>query len=125
MTILVSEGALTVELTLNQPNLVLNNLWRFILTSQYSHQPLTLVATVISSNDRYSTFQVTFPTGFGDEHKNGVYYWDFMPLGGNSIEKGLIKIITEPGGTMGTVPYESGIDTEERISEVFYRPSYI
>lgn len=125
MTILVSEAALTVEISVNQPNLVLNNLWRFVLTSQYSHQPLTLVATVINSNDRYSTFQVTFPTGFGDEHKNGIYYWDLKPVGADAIEKGLIKIITEPGGTMGMVPYESGIDTEERVSEVFYRPSYI
>ena len=125
MTILVSEAALTVEISVNQPNLVLNNLWEFVLTSQYSHQSLVLEATVINSNDRYSTIQVTFPTGFGDEHKNGIYYWDLKPVGADAIEKGLIKIITEPGGTMGTVPYESGIDTEERISEVYYRPSYI
>ena len=125
MTILVSEAALTVEISVNQPNLVLNNLWEFVLTSQYSHQSLVLEATVINSNDRYSTIQVTFPTGFGDEHKNGIYYWDLKPVGADAIEKGLIKIITEPGGTMGTVPYESGIDTEERVSEVFYRPSYI
>ena len=81
-------------------------------------------AEAIFSNERYTTFEVQFPIGFGNEHKNGVYYYNIGVVAEEPLEKGLVKIITEPGGTMGTVAYESTIYTEERVSEVFYRPNY-
>ena len=122
MTIIVNEINLAVQISLNLPNLEAAT-YSWILTSQYSKQPEPLSATLIDTNDRYSTFIVTFPTGFGDEHKNGVYYWD-MTQDAVSIEKGLAKIITEPGGTLGTVSYDSNPDTENRVAEVYYRPNY-
>jgi hypothetical protein len=124
MTFLVDENNLTIEFSLNQPNLALGQSYVFTLTSQYSHQPILLDATATASNARYTTFEVTFPVGFGDEHKNGVYYYSIEELGDEPFEKGLVKIITEPGGSMGTINYESTIYTEERVADVFYRPNY-
>ena len=124
MTLLVTESNLTVQFSLNQPSLALGSLYAFTLTSQYSHQPLVLDAEAVFSNERYTTFEVVFPIGFGDSHYNGVYYYNIALVAQEPFEKGLAKIITEPGGTMGTVAYESTIYTEERVAEVFYRPTY-
>ena len=124
MTLLVEESNLTKEFSLNLPNLTLGSLYAFTLTSQYSHEPLVLDAVAIFSNKRYTTFEVQFPIGFGDSHYNGVYYYDIAEVGDESFEKGLVKIITEPGGSLGTINYESTIYTEERVADVFYRPNY-
>jgi hypothetical protein len=123
MTIYVDEANLLVEIAVNQSNLDLGFGYEIIITSQYSHQPLLLEAECTLSNSRYSLFEVTFPTGFGEEHKNGVYYWD-LTYRSTSIEKGLVKIITEPGGGMNTLVYNAGVITDERVSEVFFRPNY-
>ena len=124
MTLYIQESALTVQFTLNQVNLTLGALYDFVITSQYSHQPVIMGAVALDSNDRYTTFETTFPIGFGDQHKNGIYYWELLLTAGDSIEKGLIKIITEPGGNLGTINYDSGTQTEERVADVFYRPNY-
>ena len=122
MTLEVPESNLTLEFSSNLANLVVGS-YAFTLTSQYSHQPLELPTTLLSSNARYSTFEVTFPVGFGDAHKNGIYNYD-ISLSGTSLEKGLVKIITEPGGGLGTTNYTSTLATEERVSDVFFRPNY-
>lgn len=121
MTILVQETQLTQEISINQPQLA--GLYDFVLTSQYSHQPIIMAATLIETNARYSTFEITFPTGFGDAHKNGVYNWR-LEQNLVTIEAGLVKIITEPGGGLGTTNYTSTPEIEERVAEVFYRPNY-
>ena len=121
MTIEVPEFNLTQQISINQPQLA--GLYDFVLTSQYSHQPIIMAATVIETNARYSTLQITFPTGFGDAHKNGVYNWR-LEQNLVTIEAGLVKIITEPGGGLGTTNYTSTPETEERVAEVFYRPNY-
>jgi len=123
MTLLVSESNLTLEFSLNLTNLTLGSGYVFTLTSQYSHQPLALDATVTVSNARYTTFEVQFPVGFGDSHKNGIYNYDMSTLT-ESLDKGLVKIITEPGGDLGTTNYTSTPETEERVSDVFFRPNY-
>ena len=122
MTFYVQESSLTINFAVNQPNL--SGSLKFVVTSQYSKQPLNLTAVVQNSNDRYTMLQTTFPTGFGDEHKNGVYYWSLVGAGDVTIEEGLVKIITEPGGGMGTVAYNSGEATEQREADVYYRPNY-
>jgi hypothetical protein len=123
MTLLVPESNLTLEFSLNLTNLTLGSGYVFTLTSQYSHQPLALDATVTVSNARYTTFEVQFPIGFGDSHKNGIYNYDMSTLT-ESLDKGLVKIITEPGGDLGTTNYTSTPETEERVSDVFFRPNY-
>ena len=123
MTILVPEVELTQQFTVNIPNMTANQLV-FVLTSQYSHQPLELsVNSVVNTNNRYSTLEVTFPTGFGDAHKSGIYNWRLVQ---NSVtlEAGLVKIVTNPGGNLGITEFISTPQTEERVSEVYYRPNY-
>lgn len=123
MTILVPEVELTQEFTVNIPNMTEGGIV-FELTSQYSHQPLELsVDYVINSNDRYSTLEVTFPAGFGDAHKSGIYNWRLIQ---NliTLEAGLVKIVTNPGGSLGIKEFISNPETEERVSEVYYRPNY-
>jgi hypothetical protein len=123
MTLLVPESNLTLEFSLNLTNLTLGSGYVFTLTSQYSHQPLAIDATATVSNARYTTFEVQFPVGFGDSHKNGIYNYDMSTLT-ESLDKGLVKIITEPGGDLGTTNYTSTPETEERVSDVFFRPNY-
>ena len=124
MTIYVLENDLQVEIAFNQANLVADD-YTFTVTSQYSHQStITYPAELLYSNSRYSMFEVTFPVGFGDEHKNGVYYYELSSISNGSIEKGLAKIITNPGGEIHTLAYDSGLVTEERVSDVYFRPNY-
>ena len=123
MTIYVNETKLDVEVAFNQPNLEFGD-YEFIITSQYSHQDEVLVPTeLLSSNSRWSLFKVQFPTGFGDSHLNGVYWYE-LKYGATTLEKGLVKIITNPGGEINTLAYNSGITTEERVSDVYFRPNY-
>ncbi len=123
MTILVPETQLAQQFTVNIPNMTVTSLV-LVLTSQYSHQPLELtVDSIVATNARYSTLEVTFPVGFGEAHKNGIYNWRLIQ---NSVtlEAGLVKIVTNPGGDLGITEFISTPQTEERVSEVFYRPNY-
>jgi len=115
MTILVNN---TIE-TVSVNNTNISETGDFTLTSGFSKEPLVLDYTRTSQNARYSTIDITFPADFANEHKNGIYYYDL-----DGIERGYVKIITEPGGTMNTVSYNSGVVTENRESKVFYRPQY-
>ena len=124
MTLNIYETQLTVQFTLNLTGLSLTSAYVLRLKSQYSHQVLDLDCQAMISNERYTTFQVTFPTGFGDEHKNGVYYFDMIEQPSDVLFSGLVKIITEPGGAIGTVEYEADIYTEDRVADVYYRPNY-
>jgi len=125
MTLYIDEAALSVELYFNQPNLIdYVDDYTFVLKSQYSKQDLILTGAVQETNDRYSKILVTFPTGFGNEHKNGVYYWSLVDPTDVILEEGLAKIITEPGGGTGMTNYTSNAATEEREADVYYRPNY-
>ena len=125
MTILVPETQLAQQFTVNLPNLSLVAAeYAFILTSQYSHEAMPMGVTVKTTNARYSTLEVTFPIGFGDAHKNGIYNWRLNTANGTTLEAGLVKIVTTPGGTLGIKEFISTPQTEERVSDVFYRPSY-
>lgn len=96
---------------------------QFILTSQYSKLDTIIPAVITISNDRYTELQLTFPTDFKDQHKNGVYYYTIK----NSLytwEKGLVKIITNPGGDNGSIEYTSTPELENRDADVYFRPNY-
>jgi len=124
MTILVPELQLTQQFTVNIPNMVAGGSLTFLLTSQYSHQPISLLVNkIVTSNARYTTLEVTFPTGFGDEHKNGIYNWRLVQ-NAITLEAGLVKIVTDPGGGLGMTEFISTPATEERVADVFYRPNY-
>ena len=96
----------------------------FILTSGYSKEAVTLAAAVLEQNDRYSTIEITFPIDFKDEHKNGVYYYSIKDSEDTLYEAGYVKIITEPGGGNGITNFTSTPETENRESDVYYRPNY-
>lgn len=126
MTVYVdlAEGNVT-PLYFNIPNVSDMVLYTFTITSQYSHESIDLANALIDTNDRYTEIQVQFPTGFSETHKNGIYNWTFKVTDTQEIlQRGLMKIITEPGGSMGTVSYDSGVAAEERIADVYYRPNY-
>ena len=124
MTILVPELQLTQQFTVNIPNMVAGGSLTFLLTSQYSHKSISLlVNNIVTSNARYTTLEVTFPTGFGDEHKNGIYNWRLVQ-NAITLEAGLVKIVTDPGGGLGMTEFISTPATEERVADVFYRPNY-
>ena len=124
MTILVTENQLTQQFTVNIPSMFAGGNLTFVLTSQYSHQatPL-LVNKIVKSNARYTTLEITFPTGFGDAHKNGIYNWRLVQ-NAVTLEAGLVKIVTSPGGGLGMTEFISTPATEERVADVFYRPNY-
>lgn len=130
MTILVPETQLTQQFTVNITNMsLLVPSYDFVLTSQWSHQPITMAVTVIATNARYSTLEMTFPVGFGDAHKNGIYNWRLVTSsngtsGSTTLEAGLVKIVTDPGGDLGITEFISTPATEERVAEVFFRPNY-
>ena len=122
MTIEVNEANLNTEIYINKPQLTDN--YVFTLTSQYDKVPVQLHTSLVYSNNRYSQFTITFPTGFGDEHKNGIYYYSISSNAGVYLEKGLVKIITSPGGATGITNYTSTTAIENREADVFYRPNY-
>ena len=113
------------QLYFNIANMNSSVLYDIEISSQYSHEPILLSNALISTNARYTHFQVLFPAGFSDEHKNGIYNWSLkLQETGEVIQAGLMKIITNPGGLIWTKSYDAGIETEERVSEVYYRPQY-
>ena len=125
MTIYVNETAPTVDIAINQANLVTTPAFYFFdVISEWSHQVVaSLQVNVMWSNDRYSMIQVQFPAGFGDSHQNGVYYYTLRSETA-PIEEGLVKIITNPGGEINSLAYDSGVITEDRVSDVYFRPNY-
>jgi len=104
-------------------NILVNGDVEFTLTSGFSRNPVVLPATILTQNDRYTMLNVDFNVDFKDQHKNGIYYYTIS----NSLtvfEKGYCKIVTEPGGQNGAITFDSGVETEERESIVYYRPNY-
>lgn len=119
MTIIVNSTTETISIN----NTLIPATVDFILTSGLSKVPQILVGTRIEQNDRYSTLRIEFPTDFKDGHFNGVYYYS-IENEGTLYEAGYVKIITEPGGSNGAVPFIANPETENRESKVFYRPEY-
>ena len=119
MTITVNQTTETVSIN----NVSIPETVDFILTSGFSKEPVTLSAIRSTQNDRYSTIDITFPTEFKDEHKNGVYYYS-IEFDGIVYEAGYVKIITEPGGGNGITNFTSTPETENREADVYYRPNY-
>ena len=128
MTIYVNELEPLVNIALNQANLPSGfgtGLYFFDIISEYSHQTVaSLRADVTTANDRYSMIQVEFPIDFGNSHQNGVSYYTLRNTVVGDIEKGLVKIITNPGGEINRLAYDSGPITEDRVSDVYFRPNY-
>ena len=104
-------------------NIAINGVVSFVLKGQYSKTDEVFPATISIQNDRYTELELTFPSDFKDQHKNGIYYYTIQNTT-TVFEKGLVKIITEPGGGNGAIEYTSTPELENRESEVFFRPNY-
>lgn len=119
MTITVS--ATEFEFYINTPDLALGDV-SFDIKSQLSNDLIvTTTASVIDSNDRYSTISVTLNEEIQSKHYNGIYEYTVYS-NENIYDTGLLKITTEPGGSTGTRPYVS--NNEDRQAKVIYRPAY-
>ena len=121
MTLKLYDNLTTYSLAFNVPNLT--GQWYLLLKSQLSNSyfeidPVAL--TLVSTNDRYTEFTFEFPEGLPKEHKNGIYRYDLSD--NSNIHSGLLKVICDTGGTMGTVSYIS--NNEDQEASVYYRPQY-
>jgi hypothetical protein len=106
---------------INTPNLSLSDVI-FDIKSQLSNTLLVgTTATITDSNERYSTISVTLNEDIADKHYNGIYEYTVYS-NENIYDTGLLKIVTEPGGTTGTIDYQS--NNEDRQAKVIYRPAY-
>ena len=108
-----------IEFFINNADIPFDPSWEFTLTSEYSQKPIieaNTTATLGVQNERYMNFFIYVNAFFKDKHTNGYYSWTFGPY------KGFTKLITQPGGDLGTTDYVS--DNENRESTVYYRPNY-
>lgn len=120
MTIKIIENQANFIVAINIPNITVNT--QFEVFSPYSNKVLfDLPATLAESNDRYSLFTVDVPTDFWNNHYNGMYTYRVYE-GTTNYDEGSFKLITQPGGDMGTVQHIS--DNENRQAQVVYRSNY-
>lgn len=117
MTTTVDGNSMT--LFVNDADTPFSNSWTFTMTSEYSQTPIISAetqVTLVTQNDRYMEFFIPVDVTFKDKHTNGYYYWTLGPY------EGFVKLITNPGGDMGTTDYVS--NNENRESTVYYRPNF-
>jgi len=120
MTITILEDQLAFYIAIDTPNI--QNDARLEVFSPYSNTVLfDQVATLIESNARFSRFVVDTPTDLWDKHYNGMYTYKVYDIE-NIYDTGSFKLITQPGGDMGTVAHIS--NNENRQATVVYRPNY-
>ena len=123
MTLYLADGQTVANVTFNTPNLTGINY--LVIQSQYGKEVYNWVMTLVSSNDRYSEFQINISEAERAEHINAIYNYEVQQIINNQqvvIETGLLKYITEEGGAMGTEPYISS--NENREAPTYYRPQY-
>lgn len=113
-----------LSIILNQPNLdTTPDFYRFKLQSQYSKANLvSQLVTVFEANDRYSAFNIDITQSMIDGHFNGMYWYTLTIEGGAVVEKGVAKVITNPGGETNFTEYTSADDNRE--ADVYFRPNY-
>lgn len=119
MTITID--ALQFDFFVNTPNMPVGDI-SFDIKSQLSNTLLVnTTASVIGSNERYSTISVILQDTIADKHYNGIYEYTVYSES-NIYDSGLLKLTTTPGGETGTISYQS--NNEDRQAKVIYRPSY-
>ena len=124
--------------TISVPNIELGTIWRLLLSGEYPHklEPKTpgavepwkaLDLTVVETNDRYTTFAVSFNANYitiRDNFYNGMYNikigTDIDQIGERYIYEGTVKLITgaSQDSTRNIKKYES--DDESNSGYVYY-----
>lgn len=90
-----------------------------------------LNAGTLRVNNRFAKWYIELGQEWADEHKNGYYQWVVTPpvpgfdeptIGINTEIQGIVKLISNPGGDLGVVEYES--TNEDREADTYFRPNY-
>lgn len=121
MTLYIPTGATTVNVSLNIPNASGTNL--FVIQSQALKEYWYWEMTIVETNDRYTEFQLNIIPEERVNHFNGIYNFS-VQRDQQIIYEGLVKYITEEGGSNGTVSFVSTPEDENREGTVYYRPQY-
>src|SRR5210317_1224534 len=134
MTIIVLDNESTYNLSFNVANVDcgLGDAYKFRMRSQWDQTDDTWVgagsgyfgATLLSTNDRYSEFRVTLNAFFQNsvEHYNGIYEYELLCDDESVLDSGLIKVVTNPGGTTGDTAFVS--NNENLEADTYFTPNY-
>jgi hypothetical protein len=121
MTLILQDNTTDYTLYFNVSDLEADT-YRFELKSQYSNLViLDTPADFISSNSRYTSFDIEVSPEMPEEHLNGIYEYRLYTTTQN-IDTGLLKLVTGSGSTPNTVQYES--NNEDQEAPVYFRPNY-
>lgn len=122
MTIEFIQGALNYSLYLNVANVSPGVTQTLQITSQASNtEILSVPFTIDTTNDRYTKISFEIAVDLPAKHLNSVANYAVL-INDALIDQGIIKIVTNPGGTTYTENYIS--TNETRQSKVYYRPEY-
>lgn len=121
MTLYIPTGATTKNISLNIPNA--SGDYFFVIQSQALKEYWYWQMSVVSTNDRYTEFEMAIIPEERVNHFNGIYNYSIQK-DEQIIQEGLVKYITEEGGATGTTPYTSTTEVENREGTVYYRPQY-
>jgi len=135
MTIIVLDNESTYNLSFNVANVDcgLGDAYKFRIRSQWDQTDDTWVgattngyfaATLLSTNDRYSEFQIVLNAFFvnSKEHYNGIYEYELLCDDESVLDSGLIKVVTNPGGTTGDTAFVS--NNENLEADTYFTPNY-
>lgn len=119
MTLYIPENTTSIRISFNTPNL--NGDYVLAIQSQYNKNVWFWNMTLVESNDRYSEFEIDITSTERLAHINAIYNYE-VQKDGVVVESGLLKYITEEGGSNGAVAYVSDNETKEATQ--YYRPEY-
>jgi hypothetical protein len=124
MTLYIADGQTTVNVSFNTPNLTGTHY--LTVQSQASNEYWSWVMTPVLSNNRYSEFTINIIDPERTYHINAIYNYEVQYINAQNeqvvVESGLLKYITEEGGSNGAIPYVS--PNENRDAVTYYRPQY-
>lgn len=122
MTIEFTENVFDYSLFLNIAQVGASIDQRLIVSSQASNTEILNVPFNIGvSNGRYTRIDFTIPTDIPAKHLNSMANYN-VTIAGETIDEGILKITTNPGGGTYTQNYIS--NNETRQAKVYYRPEY-
>ena len=122
MTIQFNEGDLNYSLYLNVANVSSGATQTLLVSSQASNDEILNVPfTIGNTNDRYTRIDFTIDAEIPAKHLNSMADYSVI-IDDATIDEGILKITTNPGGGTYTQNYIS--NNETRQSKVYYRPEH-
>jgi hypothetical protein len=121
MTFYLETGATTKEISTNITNLTPSTYY-LAVTSQYNKNTWSFALTIVESNARYTKFSLPISASDREGHYNGIYDYEIKNIAGDIYDSGLLKWISEEGGSTNIEPYIS--NNENREAGQYYRPNF-